>query len=189
MTAPVQTPKNVRNAWVAALAVCAAASVACGVNYFEIPIETPIQPKLDVSAFQRVLVAGFVTGGDDEVDANQETVRLLRSQLRSRSDLRVIDADAMPLIDVAREQLRAATADAPQRESSPAAAIDDAGQPLPLPEEIRNEKDLEEVPEPARKQLKFVFLENIDDALAAAFDPPPTVQAKDKRGNDHAAAA
>jgi ATP-dependent Lon protease len=37
----------------------------------------------------------------------------------------------------------------------------------------RNEKDLEEIPEPARKQLKFVFLENIDDALAAAFDPPP----------------
>src|SRR5262245_48658077 len=37
----------------------------------------------------------------------------------------------------------------------------------------RNEKDLEDIPEPARKQLKFVFLENIDDALAAAFDPPP----------------
>ena len=36
----------------------------------------------------------------------------------------------------------------------------------------RNEKDLEDIPEPARKQLKFVFLENIDDALAAAFDPP-----------------
>ena len=26
-------------------------------NYYEIPIETPIKPKLDVSAFQRVLVA------------------------------------------------------------------------------------------------------------------------------------
>jgi len=37
----------------------------------------------------------------------------------------------------------------------------------------RNEKDLEDIPEPARKQIKFVFLENIDDALAAAFEPPP----------------
>ncbi len=37
----------------------------------------------------------------------------------------------------------------------------------------RNEKDIEEIPEAARKQLKFVWLENIDDALAAAFDPPP----------------
>ena len=35
-------------------------AAACGPTYFEIPIETPIQPKLDVSAFQRVLVAGFV---------------------------------------------------------------------------------------------------------------------------------
>jgi ATP-dependent Lon protease len=36
----------------------------------------------------------------------------------------------------------------------------------------RNQKDLEEIPEPARKQLKFVWLENIDDALAAGFEPP-----------------
>jgi ATP-dependent Lon protease len=36
----------------------------------------------------------------------------------------------------------------------------------------RNRKDLEDIPEPARKQLKFMWLENIDDALAAAFDPP-----------------
>ena len=34
----------------------------------------------------------------------------------------------------------------------------------------RNRKDLEEIPEPARKQLKFIWLDNVDDALAAAFD-------------------
>ena len=33
--------------------------------------------------FQRVLVAGFISGGTDDVDANLETVRLLRSQLRT----------------------------------------------------------------------------------------------------------
>ena len=75
----------------------AAVAVACGPSYFEIPIETPIQPKMDVSPFQRVLVAGFVAGGTDDVDTNLETVRLLRSQLRSKSSLRVIDADVMPL--------------------------------------------------------------------------------------------
>jgi ATP-dependent Lon protease len=37
----------------------------------------------------------------------------------------------------------------------------------------RNEKDLEEIPEHARKQLRFVWLDNIDDALAAGFEPPP----------------
>jgi ATP-dependent Lon protease len=44
----------------------------------------------------------------------------------------------------------------------------------------RNQKDLEEIPEPARKALKFVWLENIDDALAAAFDPPPVEESKGK---------
>jgi hypothetical protein len=72
-------------------------------SYYEIPIETPIRPKLDVSAFQRVLVAGFLSGGTEDVDANLETTRLLRSQLRTKSDLRVIDTDVLPLMDVAAE--------------------------------------------------------------------------------------
>lgn len=80
---------------VLAVLLCA----ACG-GLQEIPIETPLRPKLDVSMFQRVLVAGFLAGGTDDVDANLETVRLLRSQLRNKSDLRVIDADALPLMDV-----------------------------------------------------------------------------------------
>jgi hypothetical protein len=73
-------------------------------NYYEIPIETPIKPKLDVSAFQRVLVAGFIAGGTDDVDGNLETTRLLRSQLRTKSDLRVIDTDVLPLMEVAVEE-------------------------------------------------------------------------------------
>src|SRR6188474_1057830 len=77
-------------------------------NYYEIPIETPIKPKLDVSAFQRVLVAGFISGGTEDVDGNLETTRLLRSQLRSRSDLRVIDADVLPLMEAAVEDKAAA---------------------------------------------------------------------------------
>jgi hypothetical protein len=47
-------------ALVSVAAILAAGAVACGPSYFEIPIETPIQPKMDVSPFQRVLVAGFV---------------------------------------------------------------------------------------------------------------------------------
>ena len=77
--------------------------LAACTNYYEIPIETPIRPKLDVSGFQRVLVAGFISGGTDDVDSNLETTRLLRSQLRTKSDLRVIDADVLPLMDVATE--------------------------------------------------------------------------------------
>jgi ATP-dependent Lon protease len=35
----------------------------------------------------------------------------------------------------------------------------------------RNRKDLEEIPESARNQLDFVWLETVDDALAAALEP------------------
>ena len=82
--------------------VVAAMTVACS-GYYEIPIETPIRPKLDVSAFQRVLVAGFIAGGTEDVDGNLETTRLLRSQLRTKSEMRVIDSDVLPLMDVATE--------------------------------------------------------------------------------------
>jgi hypothetical protein len=130
-----------------ALLACVLGVSACGPSLFEIPIETPIQPKLDVSLFQRVLVAGFVTGGTDDVDANQETVRLLRSQLRAKSSLRIIDAAVLPLADIAQDQSRAASADTPVAEgtsagpgaTSPAAA----NEPAPLPDRIRDEKDLE----------------------------------------------
>lgn len=112
------------------------AAVACGTTLVEVPIETPIQAKLDVSAFQRVLIAGFVAGGSEDVDANQETVRLLRSQLRSKSGLRVIDADVMPLVSIAQDQQKAAAGD------SGAAGAREIG-PTALPERIREEKDLE----------------------------------------------
>ena len=48
---------------------------------------------MDVSMFQRVLIAGFIGGGTEDVDANLETVRLLRSQLSTKSSLRVIEAE------------------------------------------------------------------------------------------------
>jgi hypothetical protein len=70
-------------------------------SFYEIPIETPIAAKLDVSAFQRVFIAGFLSSGTEDVDGNVETVRLLRSQLRMKSNLKVVDADALPLLDVA----------------------------------------------------------------------------------------
>ena len=87
---------------VASLALALTVS-ACS-NFVEVPIETPIQPKMDVTPFQRVLIAGFLAGGSEDVDANLETVRLLRSQLRSKSSLRVIDADVLPLLELANEQ-------------------------------------------------------------------------------------
>ena len=79
------------------------AAAACS-SYYEVPIETPLQPKLDVGRFQRILVAGFVAGGTDDVDTNLETARLLRSQLRSESRLEVIDAEVLDMLAIAESQ-------------------------------------------------------------------------------------
>ncbi len=146
MTGPARAKKS-RPA-LAAIAIGAAAlALACGPDYYEIPIETPIQPKMDVSPFQRVLVIGFVAGGSEDVDANQETVRLLRSQLRTKSSLKVIDADIVQLIDVAKEQSQGASGNSPDDVTSGAApanrASDKASQTLALPQNIKEEKDLE----------------------------------------------
>ena len=97
-------------ATIASLVLLTAVS-AC-TNFFEVPIETPISAKMDVSAFRRVLVAGFISGGTEDVDANLETVRLLRSQLRSKSGLRVIEAEVLPLAEMAADQAKAATTNA-----------------------------------------------------------------------------
>jgi hypothetical protein len=84
----------------AALGSAAAAVAAAGcLNFYEIPVETPIHAKLDTSPFQRVLVAGFIAGGSNSLDPNTETARLLRSQLRTKSQMRVIDTDAISLVD------------------------------------------------------------------------------------------
>ncbi len=84
---------------VAAVASLAVGLVTAGcVSFYEVSVETPIQAKLDVTPFQRVLVAGFLGGGTKNLDAAAETSRLLRSQLRTKSGMRVIDADAIPLV-------------------------------------------------------------------------------------------
>ena len=76
----------------------ALASGGC-LKVYSTHIEVPIQAKIDVSSFRRVLVAGFVTGGSKAIDPNTETARLLKSQLRSKQDMRVVDADVISLVD------------------------------------------------------------------------------------------
>ena len=148
MTGLGPTTRTRRSRWLGMLAAAGIATfIACGPVSFEIPIETPIQPKLDVTAFQRVLIAGFVAGGTEDVDTNQETVRLLRSQLRSKSGLRVIDADPMPLMEIAQEQGRSGdqTNAAPVSGARPTTVADRGtqAQAMNLPQRIREEKDLE----------------------------------------------
>ena len=108
-------------------------------SFQEVTIETPIQAKLDVSPFQRVLVVGFIAGGSEDVDANLETVRLLRSQLRTKSNLKVIETDVLPLIELAQQQVKDPSAAPADGAAKPAAQPQQPGaegklalaQPLP----------------------------------------------------------
>jgi ATP-dependent Lon protease len=43
----------------------------------------------------------------------------------------------------------------------------------------RNRKDLEDIPEAARNQLEFIWIENVDDALAAALEPTARTDSSD----------
>jgi hypothetical protein len=118
--------------------VAGALAVGCGGSgSVEIPIQTPIAPKLNIAPFQRVYVAGFLAGANEDLDANMEMVRLLRSQLRNKNILRVVDADTLQLAERAKEDTGNAHENAAA--AGGAAAAVEEGQLPP----VQTEKDLE----------------------------------------------
>lgn len=81
------------------------AAVGCS-SFVEVPVETPLQSKLDVSGFRRILIAGFVTDLEaSDVDLSAETSRLLQNQLRSNTKLQVLEPDRPPLQDALERAL------------------------------------------------------------------------------------
>jgi len=83
------------------LAVLAGTALAVGcASFVEVPVETPLQSKLEVGSFRRVLIAGFISDpGESDVDLSPETVRLLQNQLRSNSKMQILEPDHPPLQD------------------------------------------------------------------------------------------
>ena len=89
----------------AALLSCLLTVLGCS-SVLEVPVETPLQSKLDVTAFRRILIAGFVTDLEDsDVDLSAETSRLLQNQLRSNTRLLVLEPDRPPLQDALEKAL------------------------------------------------------------------------------------
>ena len=89
----------------AALVLPLLAGLGCS-SVLEVPVETPLQSKLDVSSFRRILIAGFVTDLEDsDVDLSAETSRLLQNQLRSNTRLQVLEPDRPPLQDALEKAL------------------------------------------------------------------------------------
>jgi hypothetical protein len=132
----------VRTARTLASAALALAASGC-LTFVEVPVETPIRPKIDASPFSRVYVAGFLPSGTEDVDTNLETVRLLRSQLKNKGGQRIIEADVLPLLEAARpvpaEGAAAAPPAAAQADSGKIATIAEAE--LPPYEKIFENKD------------------------------------------------
>ena len=82
---------------VAVSLLAAMSALGCS-SFVEVPVETPLQSKLDVSRFRRILIAGFVTDLQDaDVDLSAETSRLLQNQLRSNTQIQVLEPDRPPL--------------------------------------------------------------------------------------------
>ena len=103
MTSATARPR--RSPRAALLALVVAATAGCA-SFVEVPVETPLQSKIDVGSFRRVLVAGFVTDlVESDVDLAPETVRLLQNQLRSTTKLQVLEPDRPPLNDALEKVL------------------------------------------------------------------------------------
>jgi hypothetical protein len=95
----------VRTVGRAALVLPLLAGLGCS-SVLEVPVETPLQSKLDVSSFRRILIAGFVTDLEDsDVDLSAETSRLIQNQLRSNTRLQVLEPDRPPLQDALEKAL------------------------------------------------------------------------------------
>ena len=62
-------------------------------------IVVPVDPAPEASSFNRVLVAGFATQTDEDLDLGSETVQIVRDQLRARTDRVVLDAEVTSLCD------------------------------------------------------------------------------------------
>lgn len=91
---------------IGSLALLLLAGGGCA-SVYNVPVETRMRSVLDVSEFDRVLVVGFLSSGTDDIDVSLETVRLLRSQLRSReAALSVITADVLPLEEIALQNIQ-----------------------------------------------------------------------------------
>jgi hypothetical protein len=72
----------------------------------KVRISQPTGLNVSLGSFARVLVAGFIPNGIDQIDLNWETVRLLQVHLRTKDALTVIASEPLPLMELARSSSR-----------------------------------------------------------------------------------
>ncbi len=62
-----------------------------------VQVSLPVAEKIDVTGMRRLLVAGFRSNDNPELDIDQEFIKYTRDMLRKRSTFEVIDVDPPPL--------------------------------------------------------------------------------------------
>jgi hypothetical protein len=70
---------------------------ACAARVIHTPHSMPAEVQLKLSKLPRLWVAGFATDRKPEFDVSLETVRLLRTQLRTWSPAHVIEAEPLTI--------------------------------------------------------------------------------------------
>jgi len=81
------------------LLLLAASTVLAGP--VEVAIQVPVKPRIDTTGFDSVLIMGFLTRTTEveKFDLNEETVKFLRSELKSRGSLKTLDPAEVPILE------------------------------------------------------------------------------------------
>lgn len=79
------------------ISLAAISTTACAQHVVRAQNTPPPEVQLRLAALSRVWVAGFATERNPEIDLNTETVRLLRTELRTWSSAPVIEVEPLAL--------------------------------------------------------------------------------------------
>jgi hypothetical protein len=77
------------------VSVLVMSAAACAPRLARAPRSLPVGAQLNMSRLTHVWVAGFLVSHDADIDLNLETVRFLRTQIRSVSSASVVEAEPL----------------------------------------------------------------------------------------------
>ncbi len=84
-----------------ALAVLLACAPLALAGPIEVAIQVPLTPRIDMSAYDSVLVMNFLTDTTNigNFNLNEETVKFFRNELKARATTKVLDPGEIPAIE------------------------------------------------------------------------------------------
>lgn len=71
----------------------------------KVKVRIPVPPRINTDGMKTILVASFLAGSDTDFDMNREVVRLLKSELRKKGTISVLDVPPPNLPEQTIEEL------------------------------------------------------------------------------------